>query len=162
MKKTTKLSLVFLIILTVFPSEINIANAASDKVLIRNLYYGLQQAVQTGSAAGIAYIEKNNYPKLFNTGSNWQRWKKAEIQAGFQELISPDLTTMESDPTWMWGGGFCHAAMTKPPKGKTYIFNVTTSAAVAGGQVQSASLQLHATILNGRAYFYIDICKAAK
>jgi hypothetical protein len=139
----------------------NSAYAASDKALIRNLYYGLQQAMQNGSASGIAYIEKNNYPNVVTMGANWQKWKAAEIQAGYKEMVSPDLTSMDTDPEWMWGAGFCHAAMTKPPKGKTYIFTVNATTTISTGQSQTASQQVHATVLNGRAYFYFTICKSA-
>jgi len=154
-----KVGLVLLSLLTLLGA--NTAYATSDKVLIRNLYYGLQQAMQNGSAAGIAYIEKNDYPNVFNMGANWQKWKAAEIQAGWKEMVSPDLTSLDTDPEWMWGAGFCHAAMTKPPNGKTYIFTLNATTTISTGQSQTASQQVHATILNGHAYFYFTLCKSA-
>jgi len=161
MKKLLKSISSLLILILILAPSTDIANANSDKGLIRNLFYGLQQAMQNGTASGIAYIEKNNYPNVITKGTNWERWKAARIQAGFSEIISPDLTTMDTDSTWMWGAGFCHPAMTKPPKGKTYIFNTTASHGVIGGQMQTETLQAHATIWNGRAYFYLTICGSA-
>lgn len=160
MKKSRKLLFVFFLTSSLVCGGINIANASSDKVLIRNLFYGMQAAVSKGSAAEIAYMEKNIYPHAMNMGTNWQHWKTLLIQAGFEEISTPDLSTMDTDPTWIPNSSFCSAGMSQPPKGKTYTFSAS-STVVMGGKSLTATNQEHATILNGKAYFYFDLCRSA-
>ena len=136
--------------------QANAAVSSTVKNQIRTLFYNSQQAFQKSTAAGITYLESNNYPgSVITSSSLYKRRVKERIYIGFKETITPQLSTIDKDPTWMWSGAMCHPQMNKPPKGDTYIVTVDWSLVPLG---TNGTLDLHVTILNGKAYFYIDLC----
>jgi len=157
--KTLKSILVFSLLFssTLLPQQsANAAVSSTVKSQIRTLFYGSQQAFQTSTAAGIAYIESHNYPGSVKTSSSlYQRSLPERINAGFKELITPQLSKVDKDPTWMWSGALCHPQIKKPPKGDTYVVTVDWSLVPLG---TNGTSDLHVTILNKKAYFYIDLC----
>lgn len=154
----TPLILGLALLISSFGEQSALASSSSDKILIRNLFYNSQQAWQNGTASGIAFVEKNDYPGTFNMGSTWQHWKSDSISLNFLEFTSPDLATLVEDPTWVLGAGFCHSAMKSPPKGITYVMSVTNTISAIGTPSHTTNVQVHATILKKRAYFYETIC----
>ena len=136
--------------------QANAAVSSAVKNQIRALYYGSQQAFQKSTAAGIAYVQSHNYPGSVKTSTSWyKRSMQARIDIGFKQLMTPRLSTIDKDPTWMWSGALCHPQMTKPPKGDTYIVTQDWSLVPLG---TNGTSDVHVTILNKKAYFYIDLC----
>lgn len=152
-----------LLVLTLFlgssllPQQSANAGVSSKvKSQIRTLFYGSQQAFQQSTAAGLAYIEANNYPGSVKTSSSlYKRSMQERINLGFRQISTPQLSTIEKDPTWMWSGALCHPQMKKPPKGDTYIVTIDWSLVPLG---TNGTSDVHVTILNNKAYFYFDLC----
>ena len=136
--------------------QANAAVSSTVKNQIRTLFYGSQQAFQKSTAAGIAYIESNNYPGSVKTSSTlYKRSMQERINLGFKQLMTPQLSTIDKDPTWKWSGALCHPQMNKPPKGDTYIVTIDWSLVPLG---TTGTSDVHVTILNKKAYFYFDLC----
>jgi|688.fasta_scaffold167881_2 hypothetical protein len=158
-KKILKVMLVFsLLFSSILPPQqsANAAVSSSVKSQIRTLFYGSQQAFLKSTAAGIAYIESHNYPGSVKTSSSlYKSSKQKRINAGFKYLMTPQLSTIDKDPTWMWSGALCHPQMKKPPKGDTYIVTINWTMVPLG---TNGTSDVHVTILNKKAYFYFDIC----
>jgi len=151
--------LVFSLVSTTLLFSPQIANAgvsSAVKSQIRTLFYGSQQAFQKSTATGISYIESHNYPGSVKISSSlYKRSKKERLNLGFKQLMTPQLSTIDKDPSWMWNGALCHPQMNKPPKGDTYIVTIDWSLVPLG---TNGTSDLHVTILNKKAYFYIDLC----
>ena len=158
-KKMLKAMLVFSLLFSsiLLPQQsANAAVSSSVKSQIRTLFYGSQQAFQKSTAAGIAYIESHNYPGSVKTSSSlYQRSMQERINLAFKQLMTPQLSTVDKDPTWKWSGALCHPQMKKPPKGDTYIVTIDWSLVPLG---TNGTSDVHVTILNKKAYFYFDLC----
>ena len=118
-------------------SSINVSSAKSK---IRTLYYGLQQSSTTSSRT--AYILSHNYPGMYSNPkaciSSWPYlWTN----------IQPDLGSVEADPSWRIPSGvYQNKLVNKRPSGDIFVFSV------------NGSQFLHATILNGKTYFFMWLC----
>ena len=118
------------------------------KGLIRSLYYGYQQAQQEGWSSLKNYIVAHNYPGMYSDPrgclSNYSMY----------DDIMPNLSTVGKEASWKIPSGiYANKLSGKKVRGETFVYQVTSAGA------QSFN---HATILNGKAYFYLWICNASK
>jgi hypothetical protein len=70
----------------------------------------------------------------------------------------PRIGSIVADPTWLWGAGSCHPAMTSPPAGVTYAVTVDTQDGSSISDTETGFATVHVTILGGKAYFFQDLC----
>ena len=134
--------------------------AASDiKDMIRKFYYDRTIAFQTSPTAGTAWIAANDSP-IYNAAA-------PTFTAGLAQLVTdkdvetsvPDLTTISPDPTWtLTGATSCNAAMTAPPKGRTYVVTVTFGGSYGGFPVADAKHDVHVTLDGGKLVDYVQGC----
>lgn len=112
-----------------------------SKRLIRELYLGYQQAKSWPKRK--AYILKHNYPGLYRNMAS-----KCLNKLSSYENIMPDLTTLDADSDWYIPRLYAVKLAGTKPKGQRFVFEVNH------GQEFS-----HATILDGKAYFFLWICE---
>jgi hypothetical protein len=119
------------------------------KSLIRNLYYGQQQASQRGVEAENAYILSHNYPGMYTAGKECLLNMENQSGSTYGPAV-PNLLTIDTDKTWKVPSGLPSNRLSgKTPKGETFVLDVTWSNGIATN---------HVTVLNGKAYYFLWIC----
>jgi hypothetical protein len=141
------------------PTALSTAEVAS---MVRTLYNGESQAYQIGLKDGFDYNLAHDYPGSEN------KWKflacaaKTEAQSqGETASFVPEIGTLAPDPTWVGPSDSSQADWVfagKKPRGQTYIVTVDSTYTSASGQQNTSKNQLHVTIWNGTAYFYLPAC----
>lgn len=132
----------------------------ADQALIRALYDGHSQAFSDGLDAAAAYTAENNHPDFAYTA---EECRSAPLSAGlsteYTETVVPDVAAMTLDPDWSLPDTR-YAGLA--PTGRTYIvpIEVTQNDPNAGLVDETYSAEVHATILNGVAY-YFQTCENA-
>jgi hypothetical protein len=117
------------------------------KSLIRSLYYGYQQASYQGWASHKKFILANNYPGMYTNP------KGCLDKLSRYSDIMPDLSSVAKDANWkMPKGVYLNKLSGKKPAGETFVFQANDE----GTQVFN-----HVTILKGKAYFFLWVCKKA-
>ena len=133
------------------------------KKIVRTLYYDRQQAWNKGTEEGLYFDAAHNYPGAFDAEES----KKCAIEYGWvrNELKltqSVDPETLAPDENWTGPvtneRDYLFAG--KKPEGQTFI--VTHTESYADNFTPSTAAvksDVHVTILNGQAYFYIGSCQ---
>jgi hypothetical protein len=120
---------------------------AKAKSLIRSLYYGYQQATYKGWASHKKFILANNYPGMYANP------KGCLDKLSRYNDIMPDLSSVAKDANWKLPKGvYLNKLSGKKPAGETFVFQANDE----GTQVFN-----HVTILKGKAYFFLWVCKKA-
>jgi hypothetical protein len=134
---------------TTFQSVTHRATSVSSaKSLIRSLYYGYQQAANVSWANQKSYILAHNYPGMYSNASAC-----LNKYSSYSDIM-PDLSSIAKEPNWKLPSGiYLNKLSGKTPNGETFVFQVTSN----GSQAFN-----HATILKGKAYFYLWICDKSK
>lgn len=133
--------------------------STTAKSQIRKLFYDERQAMAVSTASWISFVKSHNYPGAVQTDIPlWNDWESKLLNANFKISVTPDLSTVDFDPSWKWVAGNCHPAMKSKPKGTTYIVTVDQTVSSDYDPVSNAKVDIHVTIWNGRAYFYQTIC----
>jgi len=147
-------------ILERIPNVADRTSPARVKLLVRKLFYGLTQAYQRSTQQGLSFVKKNNYPRLFDTGSvSWQEAEAQYMEEGFYESVIPDLNTLVRDQGWKVPATNCSSAATRPLRGETFLVTVRSSGGYEStGETFSEESDVHVTILRNKAYFYIALC----
>lgn len=165
MKNSTKYDFRSVVLTATKPSRTVTSTAVSTvtpidlKGAIRTLYYNESQAYSQSTSAGIAFDIANDYPGIaMPTNSVWKKNVAEFISAKFSETDVPDLTTVSPAPTWTMPKTTCSAAATTPPKGRTYIVTLSTSASQLGFATDNSKADAHVTLLDGKVYFFEDFC----
>jgi hypothetical protein len=123
----------------------------SVKSGVKNLYDGLNRAYQSSTLVGINYIENHIYPNALNRNSeDWFGASLSLISSGYYDVADVNLSSLKRDSYWKWDSGKCHSAMKSPPKGTTYVLKINWGNGFEDN---------HVTVLNGKFYFYQDICE---
>jgi len=152
LKKSMTLFLCASVILSIAPCQAQAAPSSSVRLAIRALYYGITQAYSRSTKEGIAYQEARIYPQGINkTSPKWLEAKRQMIAEHYTELPIPNLSSIDNDPSWVRSAGKCHQGFAKPVKGDTYIVSVD----FGNGHPRD----VHVTLLNGKAYIYLDFCE---
>lgn len=117
------------------------------KSLIRDLYYGYQQARYQGWASQKKFILANNYPGMYSNP------KGCLDKLSSYNDVMPDLSSVAKDTNWKLPKDvYLNKLSGKKPTGETFVFQVTS------GGTQAFN---HVTILKGKAYFFLWVCKKA-
>jgi hypothetical protein len=124
------------------------SSVTSAKALIRTLYYGYQQASNISWAKQKSYILAHNYPGMYaNAATCLNKY------SSYSDIM-PDLSSVSKEANWKLPSGvYLNKLSGKKPVGDTFVFQVTSNGAQAFN---------HATILKGKAYFYLWICDKSK
>jgi hypothetical protein len=141
--------------LSLFTPNASAAPNATVRMAIRALYYGETQAFNKSTKDGLIYSESREYPQfVLKNSAGWARAKKILIAQNYELSPVPNLSTIDSDPSWIpTPGSGCVSIFSKPPKGDTYVVSVDFG--------DGHPADVHVTILNGKAYKYFDFCQAA-
>ena len=119
------------------------------KSLIRNLYYGHQQASQRSLDAENAYILAHNYPGMYSSAR--QCLLDSTSDGTRYGPATPNLSTIDFDKSWRVPTGLPkYRLIGKKPKGETFVVDVNWT---IGGLSTN-----HVTILKGKAYYFLWIC----
>lgn len=141
------------------PTVLSTTQVAS---MVRTLFYGESQAYQRSLKDGFDYDLAHDYPG----SENKQQFLAcaAIYEAQYPgETISfvPEINTLAPDPTWVGppaGKEVDWQFAGKRPRGQTYIVTVDSTYTGTSGQQKTAKNQLHITIWNGTAYYYMSDC----
>jgi len=134
------------------------------KDLIRKLFYNQQQAWNSGTQKGLDFKYDNNYPGAFDSTASAKCAEEQNlVSLGYVEFQTPDLNTVSLDEDWVGPPSkdrdWLFSGM--KPEGKTYIVTISYSSAFDATTVsETVNYDGHVTILNGRAYFYMGICRS--
>lgn len=146
---------------TARPSPTGLSMAQID-AMVRTLYYGESQAFLASTKDGLAYDLAHDYPGSVDR----QKFQScaATDEAQFPGLaISevPEMDTLAPDPAWTGptqSGTADWAFAGKKPKGQTYILTVDATVSSSSQPSSTSKTQVHVTVLNDKAYFYITAC----
>lgn len=121
------------------------------KSMIRNLYYGQQQASQRGIDAEMNYITSHIYPGMYSNSR--QCLSNIANELGFlYGPGSPNLLTLDFDKSWRIPTGLpLNKLSGAKPQGDTFVLDVTWRNGVATN---------HVTIRKGKAYYFLWVCGA--
>ena len=135
---------------------------ASDiKDMIRKFYYDRTTAFQTSPAAGVAWITANDSPAYNVAAPTFVAGLAGLVADNAKETTVPDLTTISPDPAWILSGvTSCNAAMTAPPKGRTFVVTVTYGGSYGGFPVADAKHDVHVTLDGGKLVDYVQGCES--
>lgn len=148
--------------LAVVANDASSTVVASDiKDLIRKFYYDRTIAFQTSPAAGTAFIAAHDSP-IYNAAAPTFAAGLAKLVADSDiETTVPDLTTISPDPTWVLSGATtCNAAMTTPPKGRTFVVTLTIGGSYGGFPVTDSKHDIHVTLDGGKLVDYVQGCQS--
>lgn len=150
LKKKTAIVVFFMF--TVITQDVSTAAVPSSvKSGIKNLYDGLNRAYKSSTLNGINYIENHNYPNSVDKNSDdWLGSSLNLISSGYYDVADIKLSSLKRVSYWKWDSGKCHPAMKAPPKGTTYVLQINWGKGFEDN---------HVTVLNGKFYFYQDICE---
>jgi len=122
-------------------------SVSSAKSLIRSLYYGYQQAAGKGWSAQKKYIVAHNYPGMYSNPSGclakYSSWGNP----------MPDLGTVAKEHGWKVPADYLNKLANKKPAGDTFVFQIDWD---------GKKYFNHATVLKGKAYFFLPICDSSK
>jgi hypothetical protein len=135
---------------------------AADQALVRTLYYDYSQAfMEGGLPAGTAFIAQHNYPGYSYTAEDCLAvWRGNGASDETVVNVVPDVTQMALDPGWSVSApGGRYDGFT--PTGRVYILPIQyTETDPVYGYNQTDSYQVHAAVLDDRAYFFTT-CESA-
>ena len=131
--------------------------------MVRTLYYGESQAFQRSLKDGFAYNLSHDYPGSVDKQKFLACAAIFEEQNAGETMSSvPKIDTLAPDPSWVGPPAASQDAdwvfAGKKPKGQTYIVTVDSTQTLGSGQQSTSEDQLHVTIWNGTAYFYMPVC----
>jgi hypothetical protein len=131
--------------------------------MVRTLFYGESQAYQNSLTAGQAYDLAHDYPG--SVGPRRFLACSATFNAqypGATASFVPEIDTLAPDPLWVGppqGKGEVDWLFAgQKPNGETYILTLDTTWTTAAGAQSASKDQVHVTIWNGVAYFYVTAC----
>jgi len=126
---------------------------AADQALIRTLYYGLSQSSLSGLEAHADYISANNHPDTpYSSQECLDSLYNGNLTENYQASYVPDVAAMALDAGWALSADSGRYAGVVPA-GRTYIVPVELTESDLGFS-NNTTAQYHATVLDGRAYFF--------
>ena len=150
MKRKITILLVNVLITMCFvqPAEAG-TSLSKAKSLIRDLYYGQQQAAQRSTDAENSYIISRNYPGMYTNPRKCLLDLQAQYGGSYGPAV-PNLSTVDFDKNWKIPTGLPSNKLSgKKPKGETFVVDVTWTSGISTN---------HVTILNGKAYYFLWVC----
>jgi hypothetical protein len=131
----------------------------SIPLLIRKLAYNQNQAFALGTEAGLAFVNKTNYPGLFNRNDpDYIEYRQFLIDEEYSTTLSLNTSTLEIDSTWLMPETNCSVGQDLPLPGRTYLVTATETTNYLNFGTETNTYDLHITILAGKAYYYFPIC----
>ncbi len=129
------------------------AQLESDTQLIHDLWWGQTLAFHAGFDEGIGYWVDNTYPQLGCTyGDYLGSWFPEGPVDGYAVEHVANGPTIRRDDEWVIPGGRLKGQV---PEGRIYVMKVTvTTLDPRIAPAPPAVRDLHATILEGKAYFF--------
>jgi hypothetical protein len=130
------------------PAEAS-TSLAKAKSMIRDLYYGQQQAAQRSISAENSYIVSRIYPGMYTNPRKCLMDLEAQYGSGYGPAV-PNLSTVDFDKNWVIPTGLpLNKLSGKKPKGETFVVDVNWTSGISTN---------HVTILNGKAYYFLWVC----
>jgi hypothetical protein len=129
------------------------ARLEADVELIEGLWRGHNQAWLAGFEQGVRFWADNNYPDMGCTFEDYMasRFPDGAVEGLVIERL-PNLPTVTPDPGWVIPGGRLGGV---EADGRVYTMSVRTSRTSSDDPIaQPDILDLHVTILDGRAHFF--------
>jgi hypothetical protein len=119
-----------------------------DVELIKDLWRDHSDSWSIGIEAGYAHAADNDYPALECT-VDAMRTHYDYLEGTSQEMVvHPE--TIERDDDWT------SPALGSVPDGRIYIYQITHAFEQPGVAPESRLIEVHATLLGDRAFFFID------
>src|SRR5207237_521259 len=101
---------------------------------------------------GAGFTAANDYPGMGITGQQCLANGPRNV-THYQASIVPDLNTVQRDDGFVIPAGPSRGLR---PDGRIYSFAAHTSVSADQFPTEQKDEQLHASIVNGRAYFFLD------
>lgn len=130
----------------------------ADVELIKQLWWDQSVSWFGGFDSGIQFWVDNNYPDMECTFDDYMasRFPAGPID-GLQIERVVNTPTIEIDEGWVIPGGTLQG---QPAKGRVYVMSVRDSSIATNSEpVAPSTIELHVTILEGRAHFFFG-CSA--
>ena len=133
--------------------DVAAAELESDRQLIHDLWWGQTLAFNEGFDEGVGYWVENTYPQLGCTyGDYLSSWFPEGPVDGYAEDHIANGPTIVRDDGWVIPGGRLRGQVAD---GRVYVMSVTVTTIDPRTQPEPAVVRdLHATILDGKAYFF--------
>jgi hypothetical protein len=130
--------------------------------MVRELYYGETEAYLNSQHDGLTYALAHDYPGSVNSAKYLACAAQDEAQfPGETVSMIPEMDTMAPDPAWVGpvqNGVADWAFAGKKPHGQTFILTVDQTDTSPSQQPSTTKAQVHVTVWNGKAYFYLTAC----
>ena len=133
-------------VLSSSPIKVTVKNLKDE---VRRFYYDERIACEEGASACLDRTLKQQYPGLFKLSDSYKRSLREDWSVS---TTSPDLDTLEPDPTWLVPVRQCQKELglinldvSKPLPGRTFI-------------VRRGESDVHVTYLNGNIHNYYAFC----
>lgn len=139
---------------TVEPQDSTAASFEGDVELIVDLWRRQTTAWIAGFDAGVQFWVDNNYPDMDCSFEDYisSRYPNGPVQGLLIER-RPDPGTIERVESWVIPGGRLEGV---PARGRVYEMSVASQRLTPGEPIPPATtLQLHVTIIDGAAYFFL-------
>ncbi|MDJ0954530.1 MAG: hypothetical protein QNJ81_12705 [Acidimicrobiia bacterium] len=131
-----------------------VAERAADVQLINDLWWGERLAFQVGFDEGVRYWVNNNYPQMECTYSDYIRsWFPAGPVEGLTVERLTNTPSIARDDGWVIPGGRLQGQVAE---GRVYVMSVeVTRVDPRSAPEPAVTRNLHVTILDGEAHFFI-------
>lgn len=139
---------------TVSVEQIRAQERAADVPIIKALYSGFSDSWFKGSDNGVQFLVDHNYPSERITFQRCKRsWFPDGPTADYREEAVIDEASIERHDGWQVVGGTWDGIV---PEGRIYILKVLITADEAGFPLEQRTEQVHVTMHNDQAYFFMD------
>ena len=138
---------------TLDPEALAAAQYEADVELINQLWWDQSRAWVDGFDTGIQFWVDNNYPDMGCTFDDYMasRYPDGPVD-GLQIERIPNPLTIELDDGWIIPGGRLEG---EEARGRVYVMAVRTVRSAPSVPIEPAeTVNLHVTILDGRAHFF--------
>ena len=133
---------------TLSQTELDQMEYEADVELIKDLWRDHSDSWASGVEAAYAHIAENDYPGLGCTIEDLRTHYGYE--EGTEHEMIVDADTIERDNDWIGPD------LGSVPEGRIYIYQMTHNLELPGLATQSRLIEVHATVLSDRAYFFIE------
>ncbi|WP_133378944.1 hypothetical protein [Klenkia marina] len=125
----------------------------ADQALVRTLFYGLSQSSMDGLQGFAEYMAGNNHPEFsYSVDECLTGIERSGATDNYRVDYVPDVASMAIDPGWALGATSGRYAGLVP-SGRNYILPVAINESDLSFS-NSTTAQMHASVLDGRAYFF--------